>query len=345
MIACSRAVLTAITLVANVALAPGTSAQAGEVNVYTYREPGLIKPLFEAFTKETGITVNIVFAKDGLEERIAAEGAASPADMLLTVDVGRLTKAVELGFAETINSAKLTSAIPPELRDKANAWFGVSMRARVIYASKDRVGDTPIAYEDLADPKYKGKICIRDGQHIYNNALFSAYIAHHGVEETRAWLLGLKANLARKPSGADRDVAKDIAAGVCDLGLGNTYYVGLMSINPDQQAWANAIKVIMPRFKDGGTHVNVSGFVIVKSAPNKANAITLGEWLVSPVAQKLYAAQNFEYPVLKGIEPAAKVQEWGPLDRDALPLSEIAGNRKAASDLVDDVKFNDGAGS
>ncbi len=224
-------------------------AAAGEVNVYTYREPGLIKPLFDAFTKETGIAVNIVFAKEGLEERIAAEGAASPADMLLTVDIGRLSKAVDLGFAESIASEALSSAVPAEMRDSGNAWFGVSLRARVIYASKDRVGDAPITYEELADPKWKGKICIRDGQHIYNNALFSAYIARHGVDETRAWLQGVKANLARKPSGGDRDVAKDIAAGLCDIGLGNTYYVGLMENNPEQKAWADAIKVIMPTFK------------------------------------------------------------------------------------------------
>jgi iron(III) transport system substrate-binding protein len=326
-------------------MASAGAVAAQEVNVYTYREPDLIKPLFEAFTKETGVKVNIVFAKEGLEERIASEGAASPADMLLTVDVARLTKAVDLGFAEPIQSDILTSRIPAELRDAGNAWFGISMRARVIYASKERIGDEPIFYEDLADPKFKGKICIRDGQHIYNNALFSAFLSRNGDEAARAWLTGLRDNLARKPSGGDRDVAKDIAAGVCDIGIGNTYYVGLMTNNPDQKAWADAVKVVMPRFKTGGTHVNVSGFVITKTAPNKANAIKLGEWLAGDTAQGLYATSNFEYPVVADIKSAPLVEGWGKLERDGTALSDIAKNRKAASELVDALRFNDGPGS
>jgi iron(III) transport system substrate-binding protein len=327
------------------AMLTATSAKAAEVNVYTYREPGLIKPLFDAFTKETGIAVNVVFAKDGLEERIAAEGAASPADLLLTVDVARLSRAAELGFAEPLKSDVLDKAVPSSLRDAGNAWFGVSMRARVIYASKDRVGDAPITYEDLADPRFKGKICIRDGQHNYNNALFSAYLAKNGPEETRRWLTGVKANLARKPSGGDRDVAKDIAAGTCDIGIGNTYYMGLMANNPEQKAWADAVKVIMPKFRDGGTHVNISGFAVVKTAPNKAEALKLGEWLVSPEAQKIYASQNFEYPVVAGTELDPVVAGWGALAMDTLPLSDIAKNRKAVSEIVDDVAFNDGPGT
>jgi iron(III) transport system substrate-binding protein len=336
----SKAALIALTLPLGV-----QTAHANEVNVYTYREAALIKPLFDAFTAETGTKVNVIFAKEGLEERIAAEGAASPADMLLTVDIARLGKAVEMGFAETLSSDVLTKAIPANLRDSANAWFGVSMRARVLYASKDRVGNEAITYEDLADPKFKGKICIRDGQHIYNNALISAFIAKNGPDKTKAWLEGVKANLARKPAGGDRDVAKDIAAGTCDIGLANTYYVGLMTNNPEQKAWADAIKVIMPRFKDGGTHVNVSGFVITKTAPNKANAIKLGEWLVGPTAQKLYASTNFEYPVVETVKADALVQSWGALNIDSLPLSDVAKFKKQASELVDAVKFNDGPGT
>jgi iron(III) transport system substrate-binding protein len=331
---------------AAIAVAMGAqTALANDVNVYTYREPALVKPLFDAFTAETGIKVNVIFAKEGLEERIAAEGAASPADMLLTVDIARLGKAVEMGFAETVTSDVLTKAIPANLRDSANAWFGVSMRARVLYASKDRVGNETITYEDLADPKFKGKICIRDGQHIYNNALISAFIAKNGPEKAKTWLEGVKANLARKPAGGDRDVAKDIAAGTCDIGLANTYYVGLMTNNPEQKAWADAIKIIMPRFKDGGTHVNVSGFVVTKTAPNKANAIKLGEWLVGPTAQKLYASTNFEYPVVSTVETDPLVKSWGDLNIDSLPLSDIAKYKKQASELVDAVKFNDGPGT
>lgn len=315
-------------------------ALAAEVNVYTYREPGLIKPLFDTFTAETGIAVNVIFASNGLEERIAAEGANSPADMLLTVDIARLTKAKDLGITQPIKSAVLEAAIPARDRDPEGHWFGVSERARVIYASKERVTETAMTYEDLADPKWKGKVCIRSGQHMYNIALISALIGKIGPEKTKAWLDGVKANLARKPSGGDRDVAKDIAAGICDVGLGNTYYVGLMQANPDQKDWAAAIKVIMPTFAGGGTHVNLSGFAIAKNAPNRAEAEKLAEWLVSEKAQMLYASANFEYPVREGVTLSPVVAGFGTLVRDTSPLAEIAGNRAAASELVDAVGFD-----
>ena len=190
-------------------------AQAdGSVNVYTYRQPGLIEPLFEKFTEETGIDVNVIFAKDGLEQRILAEGDNSPADVLLTVDIARLQEAVDLGVTQPVESTVLSETVPAEFRDPQGQWHGVSMRARVVYASKERVDADEITYEELADPKWRGKLCIRSGQHNYNNALFAAYLAHHGEQKTEAWLKGLKANLAKKPSGGDRDVAKDIAAGV-----------------------------------------------------------------------------------------------------------------------------------
>jgi iron(III) transport system substrate-binding protein len=326
------------------ALLTASAARAEDVvNVYTYREPQLIQPLFDAFTKETGVKVNVVFAKDGLEDRIASEGAASPADMLLTVDIGRLSKAVDLGFASTVDSETLAATIPAAYRDGANAWFGVSMRARVIYASKDRVPDGPIAYEDLADPKYKGKVCIRDGQHVYNIALFADYLLKNGPDKTKAWLIGLRDNLARKPSGGDRDVAKDIAAGVCDIGLGNTYYVGLMQANAEQKPWVDAIKVVMPTFADGTTHVNVSGFVIVKTAPNMTNAIKLGEWLTGKEAQQIYSAQNYEYPVRADVPLDPVVAAFGTLKPDTASLSDIAKLRKDASALVDEIAFNEGA--
>jgi iron(III) transport system substrate-binding protein len=315
-------------------------ALAADVNVYTYREPGLIKPLFDAFTAETGIAVNVIFAKDGLEERIAAEGANSPADMLLTVDIARLTKAKDLGITQPVKSATLEEAIPPGDRDAYGHWFGVSERARVFYASKDRVSENAMTYEDLADPKWKGKVCIRSGQHMYNLALLGAVIGKLGPEKARAWLEGVKANLARKPSGGDRDVAKDIAAGLCDIGVGNTYYVGLMQQNPDQKAWADAIKVIMPTFAGGGTHINLSGFAIAKNAPNKDNAVKLGEWLVSPKAQELYATLNFEYPVRAGVATSPTVQAFGELKRDDTPLATVAANRAAASEMVDAVGFD-----
>jgi iron(III) transport system substrate-binding protein len=311
------------------------------VNVYTYREAKLIAPLFEAFTKETRIKVNIISASSGLEQRIAAEGANSPADILLTVDIGRLKEAVDLGIAQPIKSGLLDKTVPPQYRDPDGMWYAISARARVVYAARDRVPENEITYEELADPKWKGKICIRSGQHIYNNALFAAYIAHHGETEAEAWLTGLKANLAQKPSGGDREVARDIAAGKCDIGLGNTYYWALMlNREPDKKSWADATKVILPTFKGGGTHMNVSGVVLLKNAPNKANAMTLIEWLMSEPAQKLYADLNYEYPVraATGINPT--IAGYGELNADPLPIAKIAENKKKAGTLVDKVGFD-----
>ena len=321
-------------------------AQAdGSVNVYTYRQPGLIEPLFEKFTEETGIDVNVIFAKDGLEQRILAEGDNSPADVLLTVDIARLQEAVDLGVTQPVESTVLSETVPAEFRDPQGQWHGVSMRARVVYASKERVDADEITYEELADPKWRGKLCIRSGQHNYNNALFAAYLAHHGEQKTEAWLKGLKANLAKKPSGGDRDVAKDIAAGVCDIGIGNTYYVGLMQNGDDEQrAWAQSMKVIMPTFEDGGTHINVSGVVLAKNAPNRENAVKLMEWLVSDEAQQLYASMNYEYPVKEGVDLDPTVAAFGDLDADTLPLSEIAANRKKAAEIVDRIAFDQGPG-
>ena len=218
-------------------------AQSGEVNVYSYREQKLIQPLFDEFTKDTGIKVNVVSANSGLEQRIATEGANSPADVLLTVDVARLQDAVNAGITQPIKSTVLEKAIPAQYHGADGMWYGISMRARVVYASKDRVKQDAITYEELADPKWKGKICIRSGQHMYNNALFAAYIVKHGEAKAEEWLKGLKANLAQKPSGGDREVARDIASGKCDIGLGNTYYWALMNDKEtDKKAWAEATK-------------------------------------------------------------------------------------------------------
>jgi iron(III) transport system substrate-binding protein len=253
---------------------------------------------------------------------------------------------VELGVTQPVDSKTLSETIPSHLRDPERHWHGISMRARVVYASKDRVAQDAITYEKLADPQWKGKICIRSGQHIYNNALFAAYFAHHGEAKTEAWLKGLKANLAKKPSGGDRDVAKDIAAGVCDIGLGNTYYVGLMKNGePQQQAWAEAVKVIKPTFEGGGTHINISGVVLGKNAPNKDNAVKLMEWLASDQAQKLYASMNYEYPVKEGIAVDPTVAGWGELKSDDLPLSEVGKNKKKAAEIVDRVAFDEGPGA
>src|SRR5436309_941166 len=223
-------------VVVNAIIGAGSAfAQSGDVNVYTYRESKLIQPLFDAFSRDTGIKVNVISASSGLEQRIKAEGANSPADVLLTVDIGRIEDAVRARLTQPIKSDVLDKIVAPHYRDPEGHWYGISMRARVVYASKDRVKETALNYEDLSDPKWKGKICIRSGQYIYNNAMFAAFIAHHGEAKTEEWLSGLKANLAQKPSGGDREVARDIAAGKCDIGVANTYYWALMLNNePDR---------------------------------------------------------------------------------------------------------------
>ncbi|HWV43305.1 Fe(3+) ABC transporter substrate-binding protein [Pseudorhodoplanes sp.] len=319
---------------------PNLASAQGEVNVYTYREQKLIQPLLDAFTKDTGIKVNVVSASSGLEQRIKTEGANSPADVLLTVDIGRLEDAVQGGITQPIKSDVIEKVVPAQYRDPEGHWVGVSMRARVIYASKDRVKQDAITYEELADPKWKGKICIRSGQHIYNNALIAAMIVKHGEAKTEEWLKGLKANLAQKPSGGDREQARDVAAGKCDIGIGNTYYWALMTQNPKQKEWADATKVILPTFAGGGTHVNVSGVVLAKNAPNKANALKLIEWLTGDTAQHMYADQNYEYPVKAGIKTNDIIAGYGKLNPDPMPLAKIAEKKKAAANLVDKVGFD-----
>jgi iron(III) transport system substrate-binding protein len=316
-------------------------AGSGEVNVYTYREHKLIQPMFDAFTKDTGLKVNVISSSSGLEQRIATEGTNSPADVLLTVDIGRLQDAVNAGITQPIKSEALDKIVPPQYRDPAGNWYGISMRARIVYASKDRVQQNALTYEDLADPKWKGRICIRSGQYIYNNALFAAYIAHHGEAKAEEWLKGIKANLAQKPSGGDREVARDIASGKCDIGLANTYYWALMENNePDKKAWAEATKVILATFKDGGTHVNLSGVVLAKHSPNKANAMKLIEWLVGETAQHMYADMNYEYPMRPGVAINPTIAAYGTLKPDTLPLATIAEKKKAAANAVDKVGFD-----
>jgi iron(III) transport system substrate-binding protein len=335
---CGR-VLPCLALAA--ASVASTSALAqGEVNVYTYRETKLIQPLFDAFTKDTGIKVNVVSAANGLEQRIRTEGANSPADVLLTVDISRLEEAVRAGITQPIKSEALDKVVPPRLRDPEGHWYAVSMRARVVYASKERVKQTALNYEDFASPAWKGKICIRSGQHYYNTALFAAYIVKHGEAQAEQWLTGLKDNLAQRPSGGDRETARDVAAGKCDLGIGNTYYYGLMLNSAAQKPWADATRVILPTFKGGGTHVNVSGVVLTRHAPNKANAMKLIEWLAGEQAQQMYANMNFEYPVRTGVALNPTVASYGKLNAEEMPLSSIAEKSKAAANLVDKVGFN-----
>lgn len=316
-------------------------ALAQSVNLYTTREPALLNPVIEAFTRDTGIKVNAVFLKDGLQERIKAEGANSPADVMLVVDVGEINAAADAGVTQPIKSAIVDNVVPAQLRGPGDNWVTLTKRARIVVVSKERVQQDAITYEDLADPKWKGKFCIRAGQHPYNNAFFAAYLARHGAEKTESYLKALKANTARKPGGGDRDVARDILSGQCDIALINTYYIGLMSVaKNEQKGWYDAIKPLKTTFANGGTHVNVSAAAIAKNAPNRDNAVKLVEYMLGEKAQAIYADGNFEFPVNRDVKESAAVKLLGAVTPDTTPLGDVARNRKAAADLVDKVGFD-----
>lgn len=312
-----------------------------EVNVYSYRQAFLVEPLFAEFTQQTGVKVNVVFAKAGLIERLEQEGKHTPADLLFTTDIGHLEEAMEKGVLQPVQDATLEEHIPAHLRDPEGRWFALTTRARVIYASKERVAEGEIqSYEDLADPKWKGRICTRKGDHPYNIALIASMIAHHGEEGAEAWLSALKSNLAQKPQGNDRAQVKAIKEGVCDLAIGNSYYYGKMLENPEQQAWAQAVNLVYPNQQDRGTHMNISGVGMTLGAPNKEAALQLMRFLSDTQAQGMYAEVNYETPVKADVPASELVASWGEFKADTLPLHEIAAQRKAAAQLVNKVEFN-----
>ena len=330
-------------------LAGAATTNAEEVNLYSYRQPFLINPLLEAFTKKTGIEVNVVYAQKGMLERIKAEGPNTPADAVLTVDIGRLNDMYEADVLQAVRSDYLEKAIPAQYRHPDGMWFGLTTRGRVIFASKERVKPgTIVSYEDLGSPEVKGKVCTRSGKHVYNVSLIASIIAHKGEEEAEKWLRGVKANLARKPQGNDRAQSKAIHEGLCDVAISNTYYMGKMATNddkPEQKEWANSVYIVFPNQGDRGTHVNVSGAAVTKHAKNRDNAVRLIEYLASPEAQGLYANQNLEYPVTAGIPLHPIVASWGTFEADTIDLAEVARHRAAASRLVDRVGFESGPGS
>ena len=324
-------------------------AHAGQsVNIYSYREPGLIAPLLKAFSKKSGITTNVVYAKKGLNERVLAEGRNSPVDVILTVDIGRLADAKEKGITQPIISKVIAANIPQRYRDKEGQWIGLSQRARLVYASKERVKLNTITYEDLADPKWHGRICARSGQHSYNIGLLASMIAHLGEEKATQWARGLKNNLARKPAGGDRDQVKGIFIGICDIAIGNSYYMAAMQTNkkkPEQQKWAASVKLLFPNSEGRGTHVNISGAVLAKHAPNADNGRALIEFLTSKEGQQIYAEIVNEYPLKEGVPSSKRVASWGTLKPDPLPLETIARYRALASKIMDRVNFDAGPDS
>lgn len=317
------------------------AAALADVNVYTTRQPELIQPVVDGFTAATGIAVNLAFVEEGLVERLVAEGDRSPADLVMTVDIANLQQVVDAGVIQPVESAVLEAAVPPALRSPNDLWFALTSRARIVYASKERVAPGEVTtYEDLATERWRGRICTRSGTHNYNLALLSAVIAHHGEDYAREWAAGVKANLAKPPEGGDRDQVQAIWAGECDVSLGNTYYMGQMLADPEQQDWAGAVDLAFPTFEGGGTHVNVSGIAMTAAAPNREEALQLMEYLVSPEAQAIYAEANHEYPVLAGASVSGLVASWGEVTPDALDLTELAGHRAAALRIMEEVDFD-----
>lgn len=315
-------------------------AEAGELNVYSHRQPFLIKPFLDEFEKETGVKVNVVYASKGLAQRLQAEGARSPADVVLTVDISRLQVYADKDLFAPVSSEILMENIPAHLRDSNNRWFGLSKRSRVVAIAKDRVSSDEIKrIEDLADPKWKGRICTRPGSHVYNRALLASIIAANGEAAAEEWAKALVGNLARRPQGNDRAQAKAIHQGQCDVAIMNSYYYGNMKISdvPEQRDWADSIRIVFTNQQDRGNHINISGGGVVKYSKNKALAVKLLEFLTEKTAQTLYSEINFEYPVNEAVSPAAEVQSWGDFIEDQLPIETISRLAPTAQMIIDRV--------
>ena len=310
---------------------------AAEVNVYSARQEELIKPLLDKFSSDTGIKVNLITGKpDELISRMVSEGRNSPADVLVSTDVGRLYRAKQQGVLQSVTSDVLTGAIPEELRDPSGQWYGLTMRARPIMYVPGKVDPTELSsYEDLASPKWRGRVCIRSSDNIYNQSMLAGMIAHNGAEATESWAKGLVANFARPPKGGDRDQIKAAAAGVCDIAIANTYYLGGMLTDAAEKAAAEQVKVFWPNQTDRGAHVNISGAGVAKFAPNKAEAVKLLEYMTTADAQQWYAEINHEYPVRAGVAVSAILQSFGEFKADKLQLDTLGELNADAIKVMD----------
>lgn len=326
-------------LLSTVTCLPAMAAE--EINIYSFRQPFLIQPILDDFTKQTGIKTNVVFAKKGLIERVKREGKHSRADVVLTSNFSALMQLESMDLTQPIKSDVVTKNVPASFRDPEGQWVALTKRVRNVYSSKERLGklDT-LTYEELADVKYKGKICTRSGKHPYNLGLVASMIAHHGEAETKSWLVGVKANLARKPQGNDRAQVKAVKEGLCDLALGNSYYFGKMLQDEKQKPWADSVYINFPNQTNRGSHLNISGVVLTKYSKNKENALKLIEFMTDNKAQNMYASMNMEYPVKPGVALSELVASWGEFKEDNLPLSEISKYRPLALKLIDEVKFD-----
>lgn len=339
----ATAFLAVSATVAAVAVLPA-AAHAASVNIYSYREEVLIRPVLDAFTAETGIKTNLVSGKaEALLERLKAEGANSPADVLLTADVARLVMAKEAGVLQPVQSEILQEVIPATYRDDDNTWFAFSKRARVIFYAPDRVKESELStYEDLADPKWKGRICVRSSSSVYNQSLLADLISRDGSKAAEDWARKLVGNLARRPQGGDRDQIKAVAAGECDIAIANTYYFFGMMAEPEGSAERQAaekVAIFWPNQKkgQGGVHVNVSGGGVTKSARNKDEAVKLLEFMVSEKAQKIYATIIYEYPIREGVAPAPVVASFGSFKPNATSLPTYAKFGREAMMIFDRV--------
>lgn len=314
-------------------------AMAQEVNLYSYRQEALIKPLLDAFTAKTRIKVNLVSGgEDALIERLKAEGSASPADLLITVDAGRLVRAKELGLLQPVKSTVIETTVPAAYRDPEGTWTALSLRGRPIMYSVERVKPADLStYEDLADPKWKGKICVRSSSHIYNQSMLATMIESQGAAKAEAWAKGVGENLARKPAGGDRDQLKAIAAGECDLALANTYYLAGMTQSKDasDQEVAKKVRIFWPNQNDRGAHVNVSGIAVTKSSKNVANAEQFIEFMLSDEAQRIHADVVGEFPIKASIPRSEVVASFGAFKADTAPLAALARNNAEAVRIFD----------
>ncbi len=336
-----KGLLAGLLLAANL-ISASVFASDKQVNIYSFRQPFLINPILEEFTQQTGIKTHLIFAKKGIIQRLKREGELSPADVVLTSNFTKLLQLKHQNLTQRFSlTPEIQTRIAEQYRDSERHWLALTKRVRNVYSSKARTGNlTGLRYEDLADPEFKGKICSRSGKHPYNLGLIASMIAHHGEAQTEAWLRGVKANLARKPQGNDRAQVRAIKEGLCDLALGNSYYFGKMLKDKRQMAWADAVNLNFPNQTDRGSHINVSGVVIAKHAPNKAAAQKLIDFLAGAQAQALYAELNMEYPVNPDVEASALVRSWGDYKADTLPLEKMAQFRPQALKLVDKVGFD-----
>ncbi len=312
---------------------------AAEVNIYSARKEALIKPLLDKYTEQTGVEINLVTGKaDALIKRLELEGVNSPADLLLTVDVGRLYRAKKLNLLAAVDSPLLREAVPAIYRDPEGYWFGLSLRSRVIVYSRQTVSPQQLStYEALAEPRWKKKICVRSSSNIYNQSLVSAMIAHLGEDKTEQWAKGLVANMARSPKGGDRDQIKAVSVGQCSLALVNTYYLaGMLNSKIDSEVTAaKKVALFWPNQQGRGAHVNISGAGVTRSSTRKQEATRLLEYLVGEQAQHWYAEANHEYPVRAGVPVSKTLQQWGEFKSDQLPLSKLGELNTRAVRLMD----------